>query len=161
PWTLRFAPVILGCAAALLLFVFVRFNVLNHYSANTDHPFPGYDYFGFPRCGLALRLGQNPMVSAQKQSQYGPWATDWISHPSLCIAALPFSYLPPWTSFWTFITLNLMLHLAIIILFGRRICRRNFFLQPRADQARDLLFFLAMGLFMPWYVMYYMGQYHS
>src|SRR5690242_6986498 len=59
----RYLPVILGVCAATLLFVFVRFNVLNTLSANTDHPTIGYDFFGFPRCGLAVRYGTNPFTA--------------------------------------------------------------------------------------------------
>lgn len=157
----RHLPIVVGLAAAGLLFLFVRLNTLNALSANTDHPTVGYDFFGFPRCGLAIRFGTNPFRASQDYPMYGPWATPWVTHPTLCLAAVPLSYLPPWTAFWTFNAANLMLHAAIIIVFGMRLARRDFLSQPRSDQVRDLIFFAAMGLFMPWYVMYYMGQYHS
>lgn len=154
-------PVAVGLAAALLLFLLLTLRALNGLSANTDHPFLGYDYFGFPRCGLALRFGTNPFTAAETYTQYGPWATTWVTQPTACLAAIPISYLPPWTGFWLFNAANLLLHLGIIVIFGSRLASPGFFQQRRRDQARDLLFFLLLGLFFPWYVLYYEGQYHS
>ncbi len=154
-------PLLVGLGAAVLLFVLFAAGTLNVLSAHTDHAYLGFDFFGFPRCGLALRFGTNPFTASETYQNYGPWATTWVTQPTACILAVPLSYLPPWTAFWTFNTFNLLLHLGIITVFGLRLSRRSFWEQPRLGRVRDLMFFALIGLFVPWYVLYFMAQYHS
>lgn len=154
-------PLAVALGAALLLFVLFTAGVLRPLSPNTDGAPRGFDFFGLPRCGLAVRFGTNPFTAAEDYGQYGPWATPWISHPAMCVAAAPLSYLPPWTAFWSFAAFNLLLHLGIIAAFGLRLSRTDFGGQSWPARLRDLLFFTATGFFIPWSVMYEMGQYHS
>lgn len=157
----RYLPVISGSIFATVLFVLFVFNLLGEWSANTDHPLMGYDYYGLPRSALAIRFGTNPFTSHLDYPYYGPWATAWVTFPTLSILAAPLSYLPPKISFWVFNSLNFILHLTIIILFGRRFCRQRLGQSTWTVQIRDCLFFGALGFFIPWYVLYYQGQYHS
>jgi hypothetical protein len=159
-------PLVVGLAAAVLLFVGFCFRAFDPLSPNTDDggrgiSFPGYDFFGFPRCGLALRYGTNPFTAADDYWWYGPWATAWVTQPSACLLAVPLSYLSPWTAYRLFNGFNFALHLGIIAAFGLRLPMGRFRRQRRVDQVRDLVFFGAMGFFVPWYVLYHEGQYHS
>lgn len=147
----RSLPTAIGLAAALALFVLFKLQLLNGWSANSDHPYMGYDYFGWPRAALAILNGTNPFT-AHLDYDYGPWATGFVTFPALAVAGIPLAWLPPWGGFWAVSILALALHLAIIAVFGTRL---------DAPRPRDCVFMAAMGLFLPWYVMYYMGQYHS
>ncbi|MCI4624965.1 MAG: hypothetical protein L3V56_03295 [Candidatus Magnetoovum sp. WYHC-5] len=127
---------------------------MNGWSANTDHPWLGYDYFNLARCALAVRFGTNPFTSHIDYVQYGPWATNFASFPTLCVLAVPLSYLPPWAGFWLLNSFNLLLHLMILALFGIKIIGKGSII-------RDSVLMFFAGFFMPWYVLYYQGQYHS
>lgn len=144
----------LGLIAALLLFLLFQFQALKGWSANSDHPALGYDYFGWPRAALAIRNGTDPFT-ADVDYKYGPYATKFVSFPTLAVLGVPLTYLSPWTGFWIVNTLALILHLAIILVFGERAAADG------ARSPRNIVFMLAMGFYLPWYVMYHMGQYHS
>ncbi len=146
-------PTLLGLLAALLLFLLFQARCLEGWSANSDNAAIGYDYFGWPRAGLAIRHGTDPFA-AHRHYGYGPYATQFVSFPALAVLGVPLTYLPPWTGFRLFNLFNLALHLAIVFVFGRR-------LSGAGRAPRDFVFMLAMGFYLPWYVMYHMGQYHS
>ncbi|TJZ77370.1 hypothetical protein [Chitiniphilus eburneus] len=145
---------------ALALFFSQAFWLLHRLSPNSDSVFRGYDYFTLPRCGLAIRHGTNVFTSAETYSYYGPWATQWVTHPNLCVfPGLPLSYLSPFVGYWLFNLFNLALHLFILVHFARRAAG-----DPdtfRGGQWRDHILFALLGFFFPMYVLYYQGQYHS
>jgi hypothetical protein len=140
----------LGCATAL--FVVFLLGWLNSWT-----PLAGSsarDYITLPRCGLAVRFGTDMFTSSQDYPWFGPTGTGWVSHPLLCVAGgVPTSYLPPMFGFKLLDCLYLLVHLGIIVTFGRRL--------TAPYRARDLVVFTAIGLFFPWYVMYVTGQYHA
>jgi hypothetical protein len=142
--------VAIGCAIGL--FVAFMFGWLNSWT-----PLAGTyarDYITLPRCGLALRFGTDMFTSSQDYPWFGPPGTGWVSHPLLCIAAgVPTSYLPPMLGFKLLDCFYLLLHIGIIVVFGRRL--------TAPYKARDLVVFAAIGLFFPWYAMYVTGQYHA
>ncbi|MCE5228512.1 hypothetical protein LLG95_02800 [bacterium] len=155
----NYTPLAVGLVSALALFALFYFGLLSPWSANSDNPNRGYDYFGWPRAALAIRNGTNPFIAHDDYPDYGPWATPWVSFPTLAVAGVPLSYLSPWAGYWAANLLALALHLAIIFVFGRRIAAEP--LRGRPDLARNCLFMASMGFFVPWAVMDHMGQYHS
>jgi hypothetical protein len=112
------------------------------------------DYITLPQCGFAVRFGTDMFTSSEDYAFFGPVGTRWLSHPMLCITAgVPLSYLPPMVGFMLLDCLYLVLHLGIIVAFGRRL--------PMPYRVRDVVVFAALGLFFPWFVMYHVGQYHA
>lgn len=151
---------IVGASMACLLFVLAIVNGLGAVSALTDNGGSaiGYDYFGLPRCGLAIRMGTNPFAASTHYSNYGPYATPWLTHPAACIfPGTILSYLDPWFGYWLMNVAYLLLHLTIIYFFSRRIARAT----NSLGMIRDGLFFAALGFFIPWYTLYRQGQYHA
>jgi hypothetical protein len=112
------------------------------------------DYITLPKCGLAARFGTNMYTSSEDYMWFGPVGNGWLSHPALCVSAgIPLSYLPPLFGFKLLDVGYLLLHLGVIIAFGRRL--------TAPYRVRDIVVFVALGLFFPWYVMYHVGQYHA
>lgn len=112
------------------------------------------DYITLPQCGLAVRNGTDMYTSSVDYVSFGTVGNGWLSHPALCVSlGVPMSYLPPFFGFKALNVLYLLLHLGIIIAFGRRL--------KAPYKIRDVVVFVALGLFFPWYVMYHTGQYHA
>lgn len=154
-------PVYTGILAVFLLGGLFLFRALDSLSANTDHPALGHDYFSLPRAGLAIRFGTDPMTSWKEYGSYGPSSSDFNSHPVVAVLGVPFSYLPPWTGYWVLNLFHFLLHLLILWKFGALFIGRFPDFQTGSSQIRNVLFFTTMGLFFPWYVLYFEGQYHS
>ncbi|MEJ7893949.1 MAG: hypothetical protein WKF94_15065 [Solirubrobacteraceae bacterium] len=146
------APTLVGAACAIAVFVAFLKGWLTSWT-----PLEGTyarDYITLPHCGLAVREGTNMFTSSLDYPDYGPVGSGWVSHPLLCVTAgTPLSYLSPLTGFKLVNFLYLILHLGIIVGFGRRL------IAPY--RVRDCAIFVALGLFFPWYVMYHTGQYHA
>ncbi len=112
------------------------------------------DYVTLPKCGLAVRHGTDLYTSSADYPKYGPVGNGWLSHPLLCVTAgVPLSFLDPFTGYRIVNALYLVLHVWILVAFGRRL--------TVPYRARDYVIFAALGLFFPWYVMYVVGQYHA
>ncbi|XZG70663.1 hypothetical protein ACTSKR_02055 [Chitinibacteraceae bacterium HSL-7] len=158
--TLAFKPLWTGWVATVALFFSQMFWLLHFLSPNSDSAVRGYDYFTLPRCGLAVRYGTDVFTSSADYAAYGPWATQWVTHPNLCVfPGVMLSYLPPYAGYWLLNLCHLALHLFILWHFARRAAadRTTF----GTGAWRDHLFFLLIGFFFPMYVLYYQGQYHS
>ncbi len=148
----RNGPIVWGGSLAIVLFLLVIPNALVALSP-MGKSF-AFDYFTWPRCGLAVRFGTNPFTSSQDYPYFGYFATSWVSHPMLCVLGGPLlSYLPPWTGFWLVNSLYCVLHVWILVACGRRI--------PRPWKRIDYIAFAAFGFFFPWYLLYVLGQYHA
>lgn len=155
----RYPALCFGVCLATLLFACLITFRLNFLSVFIDNPAVGYDYFTLPRCGLAARFGTSLFTSAADYKWYGPWATQWVTHPMLCLAVgVPLSYLAPFVGYWLLNVLYYFLHIWILWRFGRQIFYAD---AEAARQVKTWVLFGALGFFFPWYVMYYYGQYHA
>ena len=147
--------VCIGVILSISLFVLVLFQGLGAISPITDTYFMGYDYYGLPRCGKAILNGTNPF-NAHLDYKYGLMATPWASHPLLCVfPGTLLSMLTPTTGFWLMNFLYLLLHMSIIYYCGANLKRNDDLFKV------DVFFFISIGFFIPWYVMYSQGQYHG
>lgn len=165
-------PVLLSLISASLLIFFYCFGTLNFWS-----PMGGsvaYDTFTLPRCGLAIRFGTDPFTSSADYPFYGNFATNWASHPLLCVVAgAPLSYLSPGLEQLVTTSLYCILHFWILVSFGARLAPaavptvsesrvlKAIWQRLKQWHLRDYLFFSAAGFFFPWYVMLVLGQYHA
>lgn len=145
-------PTVIGMACAVGLFGVFLLGWLNDWT-----PLAGSyqrDYITLPRCGFAVRYGTDMFTSSADYPTFGPVGTGWVSHPLLCVVGgVPTSYLSPDFGFKLLDFLYLLLHLGIIAAFGRRL--------TRPYRPRDIVVFVAFGVFFPWYAMYVTGQYHA
>lgn len=114
------------------------------------------DHYTLPRCGLALRMGTSMLHSSATYPTYGYHATDWSSHPMLClVGGVPLSYLPPLASAALMFAVYGGILAFLLAAFGRqRIAAGAPF------QLRDFLFFSSCSLSLPWFVGMTLGNYH-
>lgn len=140
----------MGCAVAV--FVVAWLGWLDDWTPLRDTF--ARDYVTLPKCGLAIRNGTDLYTSSADYPEYGPVGNGWLSHPLLCLTAgVPLSYLDPFLGYRLLNVLWLVLHVGLLVAFGRRL--------PSPFRPRDYVMFVALGVCFPWYVMYVVGQYHA
>lgn len=148
-------PLLLGVGLALFLFLLFIPDVLKNMSSmGLSYAF---DYFTLPRCGIAMRFGTNPFTSSEDYKWFGYHATNWVSHPMMCLfPGILFSYLPPWPGFWLMNLVYLGIHIFTLVVFGRNLAPVN-----GKYGAKDYVTFASLGFFFPMYLIYTLGQYHA
>ena len=158
--TLKLPPVALALALCFLLFVLRMNHALDSWSANTG--VPGYDFFGLPRCGIGLRDGVS-LETAWKTIPYGPYSTDWASHPMLCLAfGLPLAKLQPWTAYWVFAGfLSLLQAISIVACPHYMQLNKNWKNFSVTEKTLCTIVYSCCGLFFPMYVLLHQAQYHG
>lgn len=155
-------PLVVALTSATVVFFGSVSGKLTFLSANSDNPYWGYDFFNLPRCGLALVSGLDVADSAKRVS-YGPWSTDWASHPLMCLLfGAPLGHLlSPRHAYLLASAFYFALHLFCLAFYLRRSqadfcsCRRP------SQRALHLVFALLVGGFAPFIVIYHYGQYHA
>lgn len=152
----------LGLAIFLATFMFVSnvWSLLIRLSVNSDNPYWGYDYFGLPRCGMAILKGLPIFGSVV---EYGPWATPWISHPMLCLVlGIPLSqFNTPNTSYHFANSLYFGFHLFALLAMSRPLCDGSFHGEPVKSKIMHFAFATLVGFFVPYLVVYHYAQYHA
>lgn len=153
-------PVLLGLVACALLFFARTRGAFDALSANTG--VPGYDFFGLPRCGLALRQGAS-IASSWKDMPYGPYSTDWASHPMLCAAlGAPLSFLPAWTAYWAFAFFLTCLQALGLVVAAHWAGLPGVWKEATPwVRAKIIALFFMCGTFFPQYVLLHQAQYHG
>jgi hypothetical protein len=135
---------------------------LTFLSANSDNPYWGYDFFTLPRCGLALITGLDIAGSSQRIA-YGPWATDWASHPLMCaLFGAPLGGLfSPHASYLLAVTLFFAVHIYCLVFYLKKSGPSYESAQTRSERVLHHLFAFLIGGYAPFIVIYHYGQYHA
>ena len=149
----------IAMASAVFLFFLFTLHRLDSLSSLTDSTVKGIDYFTLPRCGLALLNGSNVFTSTADYQSYGPWGSNYTSHPLLCLVfGIPLAKLSPWVGYWLMNFCYLILQLVMLQVFFSRSNKIKF---SGVEKIWETVFAISSGFFMPWYTMYNQGQYHA
>ncbi len=158
----HYLPLYWSLLLAVALFVQNFWSLLSPLSANSDNSLWGYDFFGLPRCGIALLEGI-PLAGSEQQVAYGPWATDWSSHPMMCaVLGIPLSgFADPKMSLLTANIFYLCFHIFALVMMMRPLRVENPAGKILGHSAIHWTFATLVGLFFPYAVVYHYGQYHA
>jgi hypothetical protein len=86
----------------------VKYQLLNRYAVGTGHGQQGLDYFSLPRGWINLHQGVS--MYRTSASNYGPWASVYLSHPFVALALGPIlSQFSPWIGYGVFVLFSLAL----------------------------------------------------
>jgi hypothetical protein len=111
---------------------------------------------------LALRLGTS-IADSWKEIPFGPYSTDWASHPMLCAAfGVPLSFLSPWVAYWTFAALLTCLQAACLVVAAKWANVAHVWMQATGlERSKLLVLFVLCGVYFPQYVLLHQAQYHG
>ncbi|MEY3903141.1 MAG: hypothetical protein RL189_2447 [Pseudomonadota bacterium] len=158
----NYPPLALALFSSLALFISHPWQLLTFLSPNSDNRLWGFDYFGLPRCGLAILQGEN-IAGSDKFIEYGPWSTDWASHPAMCLVlGVPLSQFGnPWLSYFVANSLYFCFHVYALVSLSQPLADGTFHQQSRSEKYRHFLFALLVGGFFPFVIIYHFAQYHA
>lgn len=157
-----YPPLALALLCAAFLFFTHPWGILKFLSVNSDNHLWGFDYFGLPRCGIALLKGVQ-IAGSEKVVAYGPWSTDWASHPMMCLVlGIPLSrFSDPKFSYFAANFIYFCIHLFALISLSRPMCDGSFHSLSKPNKSKHYLFAFLTGFFVPFVIIYQFGQYHA
>lgn len=158
----NYPPLGLSLLLATFLFFSHPWELFNFLSANSDNPYWGFDYFGLPRCGLALLQGLST-AGSEKVIHYGPWSTDWSSHPAMCFfLGIPFSqFQNPRHSYFLANTIYYLIHLLALFVLTPINDKRRFSELRLIEKIKHYTLYTLVGFFVPYVIIYHYAQYHA
>jgi hypothetical protein len=138
---------VIGWVGIMLLALRLGFFDVFSYSSFNYHN-QGIDFFSLPKAFLNL-LEHRSMYDSWGGNAYGPYSTWFIAHPAFgLVVGFWFSLFSPWTSYWLFVILSLvLLGLSAHVLAA-----------DTADQSRKNIIYLLIFCSFPTYWVLYTGN---
>jgi len=157
-----YPPLALSLFLSSLLFLSHPWGIFKFLSANSDNHAWGYDYFGLPRCGLAILRGIQ-IAGSEKVIPYGPWATDWASHPAMCfILGIPLSqFSDPRFSYFAANFIYFCIYIYSLFTLTGALCDGSFKKLSASRKSIHYAFSVLIGFYTPYVIIYHYGQYHA
>jgi hypothetical protein len=157
-YQMRSKTVYIALSSALGLFVLFLFQGLDKFSSLTDSPWKGMDHFSLPRCAIAFWADVTVFDSHTFAKDFGPWSSNWASHPLLCATlGTLFAGIPPWTGYWVATGFYFLIFCFLIFSFLFQLPKEK----SRVDLLKNVLFCVFIGFSMPWYTLFNQGNYHA